>query len=121
MRELLIETLEAAWWFWCRVAAGIGIARPRERRVVTQLPIIHPKGSGFKVLNMHYTAATRAIGMAITVLQEGRPRARDYPMRNGAFARACEEHRQRIAALEKIQDELIEIWGSLIDPEKLKR
>jgi hypothetical protein len=70
-------------------------------------PTIHSNGTGANSLTDAYTKAMLAVHDAITAVAESGPNGRDYyPQGGDAIQAAVEEHRTRLAALEKVRDEL---------------
>jgi hypothetical protein len=74
------------------------------------IPTIHLNGSSRERLLQGYCDAANAIRAAMDVLQEHSPHGRDYyPQGDGAFAKASDEHRARVLALDAVQAELARI------------
>ena len=72
------------------------------------LPTIHLNGTSRESLVDDACIARRALESAITALVQMRPHERDYYPAPGTFGPASDEHEQRIQAVRRVSDELME-------------
>ena len=87
-----------------RLAAHLTTAQ-RDGAAPVVFPQIGLSGSGAQYLAESYTKAADAVEMALAHLAHARPNGRDYP--DEATVRAAmADHRQRVALLVKVRDEL---------------
>lgn len=78
------------------------------------LPTIHLNGSSPEALLDQNMAAGRAIQAALTALQAAAPNARDYyPQGGDAYATELREHTDRVAALHRINEDLLTLCDHL--------
>lgn len=68
-------------------------------------PQIGLNGSGARHLAESYALATDAVEMALAQMGHTWPNARDYPD-DATLGAALADHRQRVALLDKVRDEL---------------
>jgi hypothetical protein len=79
-------------------------------------PTIHLNGTSGEDLLEQYTKAHDAVRKAIDALYEARPNGRDYYVQGPtALGYAQREHEARIAALRKVQEDLVAIGESIQD------
>ena len=75
------------------------------------IPCVHLNGTNGDRLREGYIDAHTALRTAVDKLQGAAPNARDYYVKGpDAFGRATSEHVARLAAIAKIQAELVEIY-----------
>lgn len=78
------------------------------------LPTVHSNGTGRPQLIEQNREAVTAIRRAIDALYAAAPHGRDYGMPgSAAYSVARDEHVARLRALEKIKNELAEIYCSV--------
>ncbi len=86
------------------------------------IPTIHLNGSSAEHMLGDYRSARTAIRSAVEAVQQTAPNGRDYyVMLPGAYERALHEHRERLAALKKIDDELLAIAMGIMDQRRGER
>lgn len=79
-------------------------------------PTIHLNGTDGAVLRDTYRAAHDAMRVAMTALSDAAPNERDYYVQTpNGFSDARKQHEARVAALQKIDDELTEILCAIED------
>ena len=78
-------------------------------------PTLHLNGTAGADLQDQVTDAMLALSDAITALQAAGPNGRDYYVQpgNNRFAQAQQQHEDRLARLEAVQAELVEISESI--------
>lgn len=82
-----------------------------------EIPTIHLNGSSRNTLIEQYKAEYKAVDTALEVLRSNRVlHARDYYVQKDqfAFAKAVEQHSNRIKALTSVRDDLYTILEKLI-------
>ena len=85
-------------------------------------PTVHLNGTAGADLQDRVTDAMLALHTAIKALQAAGPNGRDYYVQRDvtAFAQAQQQHEDRLARLESVQVELVEISES-IDVQMMER
>jgi hypothetical protein len=79
-------------------------------------PTLHLNGSGFAHLDEGYLAAVEALRAALEAVQATGPNARDYyPAGDGAYRAALAEHKNRLAKVREVLDELCAVHSVLVD------
>jgi hypothetical protein len=74
---------------------------------MTMIPTIHMNGDKKETLLDGYVAAIRAVRAAKEAIAAACPNGRNfYPQGDGAINQAVEEHRHRLATLNRVMDEL---------------
>jgi len=82
-----------------------------------KFPTIHLNGTGRNALIEQYRASLHAVNEAIEVLRQNGPHGRDYyTQEEDTFGWAVNEHMDRIAAMVKVKDELVQILNVLRSP-----
>lgn len=80
------------------------------------LPTIHLNGTSANDLAEGYRLALNAIDDACQALAGSGPNGRDYyPQGAGALEKALDEHSERLAALEKVKQEVLELARHCVD------
>ncbi len=84
--------------------------RRKTRRENMMLPTIHLNGTSPKTLLEDHLNALRAVQTAMEAIAAAAPNGRDfYPQGPDACGKAGVEHRERIARLKKVYDEMMAI------------
>ena len=79
-----------------------------------QIPMVHGNGTGKKALMQGYESASEALRLAIDILCQAAPNARDYYVQEGdAFEEACKEHFDRVEKVREVMDAINEIWDKV--------
>ena len=74
------------------------------------LPMIHLNGTGAETLRDNYLDASNAVREAMDLCQKVEFNARDYyPLGEGAYPKARDEHWDRITRLQDVREELAAI------------
>lgn len=84
-------------------------------------PTVHLNGSSRESLSSGYEKAANAVQAAMDALSETAPNARDYYVQSGKgagshatpFDQAVAEYTYRMAALQRVYDELAALWESV--------
>ena len=71
-----------------------------------EMPILHRNGTAATSLVDEYCEAAISVTDAIAAIESNGPNQRDYYIVPGAWEKALEEHKARIAALVKVRGEL---------------
>jgi len=80
------------------------------------IPTVHLNGTSKTELLAQYRAMYDAVRSAIHVMVENGPHGRDYyPQGNGAANKAINEHRFRVDALRRVQNEIEAIYSAVYD------
>lgn len=84
------------------------------------VPTVHLNGTGRKELVNQLSASVLALDKALEVMAKAAPHGRDYyPQDNGAimgptYLKAAEAHRQRVAKVYEVREELHDLAFSLV-------
>ena len=70
-------------------------------------PCVHLNGTSADELLSVRGEARAALRAALDALRQCAPNGRDYYLQPGTLAQAEAQHRQRVQALERVQDELL--------------
>lgn len=78
-------------------------------------PLVHLNGTSRASLEEQYLQAIQAVREAQKALTLAYPNGRDYyPLGADASARAMAEHRARVEKLTAVEDELVDIYESIL-------
>ena len=84
-----------------------------------QMPLLHLNGSGYHNLSKALEEAQMAIMDACEALNQTAPHGRDYyPLKDGAYEKARDEHLSRGRKLCEVMDELMAIQHRLYECKK---